>query len=138
MYRKVLILAIAAMVAGLVGMSALAGGGDFLGTWLNVDPNTGGSTRLIITQSGSDYYVEGFGACHPTDCEWGVVDLHLMGYSISDTDYQWGLAVWDHGFTIGYLVVHVEGEVLVAVLYDVFAPGDSRENFRSIELLKRP
>ena len=138
MHRRTMVFALAAVVACLAGTIAWAAGSDFLGTWLNVDPNTGGLTKLIITQSGSNYYVEGFGRCHPTDCEWGIVDLHLMGYGISDTDYHWGLAVWDPGFKNTYLIVHLEGEVLVAITYNVYAPGDGRENYRSIYLLTKP
>jgi len=138
MYRRMMVFALAVVVACLVGTIAWAAGSDFLGTWLNVDPNTGGLTKLEIWQSGSNYYVAGFGACVPTDCEWGTVDLHLMGSDIGDTNYRFGLAVWDHGFVVTYLVVQVEGDVLVAILYDVFAPGDSRANYRSIYLLKKP
>jgi len=122
----------------LLGTIVAAAGVDFLGTWENVNPKTRGLTKLVISQSGKDFYVEGFGSCTPTDCVWGKVDLHMMGYSVSDTDYEWGFAVWDPGFKMTYLSIHLEGDVLVAVLYDIFAPGDGRENYRSIALLRRP
>jgi len=126
------------VTVGLIGTAAWAAGSEFLGLWLNVDPNTGGLTKLDIWQSGADYFVAGYGACTPTDCEWGAVDLHLLGYGINDTDYRWGLAVWDSGWKSTYLMIHLEGGFLVAITYNVFAPGDDRENYRSIYLLTKP
>ncbi len=45
---------------------------DFDGTWLNDDTHTGGITKLILSHSGNDITVHGYGACSPTDCDWGT------------------------------------------------------------------
>lgn len=121
----------------MLGSFVVASPADFLGSWVNVDPNTGGLTKLIVAQQGGGYTVQGFGKCHPTDCDWGRTTLNLLGYSVTDTNPQWGLAVWNAGFKTTTLVIHVEGEQLVAETYDVFAPGDGRSNYRGLYLLKR-
>ena len=49
---------------------------DFLGNWGNVDENTGGVTRLVIEWvNNSIMSVNGYGACSPTDCNWGAVNV---------------------------------------------------------------
>lgn len=45
---------------------------QFNSTWLNVDPNTQGIPKLIISSSGNQITVHGYGACSPTDCDWGT------------------------------------------------------------------
>ena len=42
--------------------------------WRNVDGSTGGMTRLIITTVDErTLSAHGFGACSPSDCDWGTV-----------------------------------------------------------------
>jgi len=127
------------LVLALLAISVSVAGGakPFLGTWINVNPDTGGLTKLVIVQKGAGYTVRGFGKCHPTDCDWGIVNLHFLGYSVTDTDFQWGMATWDHGFKTTTLIINLEGDKMIAVTYDVFAPGDTRSNYRSTFLLKK-
>lgn len=40
------------------------------GTWKNIDPKTGGITKIIAETSGVPS-VQSFGKCSPTDCDWG-------------------------------------------------------------------
>jgi len=42
----------------------------YRGSWVNEDPNTGGMTRLQIFQN---LEVQAWGACTPTECDWGRV-----------------------------------------------------------------
>ena len=51
----------------------------FNGSWLNEDSNTRGVTRLDISNSGDTVTVHGFGACHPTDCDWGSRSATFTG-----------------------------------------------------------
>lgn len=142
MYRKI---AFGFLLLALGAIGSLAGSGifveaapaDFLGTWTNSDPDTGGIVRLIIFQAGAGYRVEGFGACAPTPCPWGDTAFHLLGYSVSDTNPLWELAVWDFGFADTYVVVHREGDLLVVESYDIFKDNSGRSNFRALSLMKR-
>lgn len=44
---------------------------SFAGAWINVDAKTRGVTRLAI--AGEAPSIHAWGACHPTDCDWGAV-----------------------------------------------------------------
>lgn len=45
---------------------------DFVGDWLNEDPDTAGITRIEITQNGNELGAHEWGACTPEDCDWGI------------------------------------------------------------------
>ena len=45
---------------------------QYTGNWVNDDPNTRGDTRLVISNAGLVLTVHGYGACSPTDCDWGT------------------------------------------------------------------
>ena len=49
----------------------------FVGSWRNIDSQTGGITRIAIRGEGSALFVEEWGACVPTDCYWGEVSTSL-------------------------------------------------------------
>jgi len=50
-----------------------ASAADFAGRWVSEDATSSHLTRLIITSSGQTLSIHGYGACHPTDCDWGTV-----------------------------------------------------------------
>ncbi|UCH80852.1 MAG: putative metal-binding motif-containing protein [Nitrospiraceae bacterium] len=70
---------------------------NFIGTWINNDPYTGGTSRIIIGQSGSNMTVHGFGACTPTDCDWGTVTVPYTGNPF--------VAVYEFGFKTTTLTI---------------------------------
>ncbi len=45
---------------------------QYSGTWINDDSNTDSVTKLTMSNAGSSITVHGYGACHPTDCDWGT------------------------------------------------------------------
>ena len=67
----------------------------FTGNWVNVDANTRGITRTQISRSGSRLVVHMWGACSPTDCDWGTVST-----SVSDADDKVLKIRWDQGFAV--------------------------------------
>lgn len=142
MYRRIavglLLLALGAIGSWVgSGIFVDAAPADFLGIWVNTDTDTGGMTRLIVSAAGAAYTVEGFGRCHPTDCEWGSTSFQLLGYSVTDMNPLWGFATWDFGFTDTYIVVHREGDLLVVESYDIFKDNSGRSNYRSLYLMRR-
>jgi hypothetical protein len=60
----------------------------FWGVWVNEDPDTGGITRVEI----APWTVHMWGACTPTDCDWGETL-----YSIHQDQLH---MVWDQGFVV--------------------------------------
>lgn len=99
----------------LLPLSALAGTGDFLADWTNVDTNTRGITRIQIsgTPTADQATIRVFGKCHPADCDWGTTTLYLYGASVADSDYHYGTAVYDqaHAVTILTLVLQEDGRL---------------------------
>lgn len=79
------ILAVLALFASSQAF-ALCAAQDMAGDWHNTDPNTGGITRVQIVFACNDTVHNGhpanapdtvhlWGACHPTDCDWGTTNL---------------------------------------------------------------
>jgi hypothetical protein len=56
--------------------------GELIGDWKNIDPNTRGLTRVLITESGADVVVHAWGRCHPADCDWTPVNVY--GLTVKD------------------------------------------------------
>lgn len=142
MYRRIALVllffalgAIGSFVGSEISIDAAAA--DFLGTWINTDPNTGGIATLVISPLGANYTIHEFGACSPTPCDNGTTTLNLLGYNVSDTNPLWGLASYDFGFLAEYLVIHREGDLLVVESYNVFQDNSGRSSFRSLSLMRR-
>ncbi|MBW7940337.1 MAG: right-handed parallel beta-helix repeat-containing protein, partial [Candidatus Omnitrophica bacterium] len=52
---------------------------DFVDTWVNIDPMTGGITQIALAKDGTQIAVHAFGQCHPTDCDWDTVLADFTG-----------------------------------------------------------
>jgi hypothetical protein len=58
-----------------VGASVAAPVAALLGTWTNIQDHPNGITHVIFTTTPSGIAVHVFGACTPTDCDWGSVTI---------------------------------------------------------------
>lgn len=56
------------LLLAIFGATADAQKANFNGSFINVDPDTRGLTRLTLFD---DDIVNVWGKCHPTDCNWG-------------------------------------------------------------------
>ncbi|MBL7814658.1 MAG: hypothetical protein JNL70_06600 [Saprospiraceae bacterium] len=43
----------------------------FAGNWKNIDANTGGITKMNVTQTIAYPVIHAYGKCSPSDCDWG-------------------------------------------------------------------
>ena len=103
------------------------------GSWRNADAATRNLTRIdlrFVCQDvilngqphppGPPWYAHAWGACHPTDCDWGEVGA-------SRTDGGHVLAVYRQGFATKYLwakmSAHRPGQLWVHTLVDFADPG---------------
>ncbi len=109
--------------------SLLPANDPFVGTWTNVDPGTGGITKIQITRDQSGHHIEAWGACVPDDCQWGKVDLDLLGTSVQDTTPDYALGNWDPGFKDATIALQVVEDGLVADLYNVFKDDSGRADY---------
>ena len=103
---------------------------DFTGTWINVDANTSGMTRLIIRRvNNSVVSFQGFGKCVPTDCDWGVINTAFTPFRI--------VATWDFGFKKSIISIERSGDTLLAEVFDDYPPSDPRPDRTSNYTLRR-
>lgn len=107
------------------------------GDWNNIDNNTSGVTRLSISEAEGGWTVHAWGKCHPSDCDWGIVMLNVLGDSIKDKSPRYGHAYWDSGFSGTHLTLRAEGEELAADFYTIFKDGSDRANYRSCYRFKK-
>jgi Gram-negative bacterial TonB protein C-terminal len=72
------------------------------GSWINENSGTGGVTRVVIRSEGLLLFAHAWGACQPSDCDWGEVQCARHGAGCK--------ANWDHGFaTTAMQLVPFEG-----------------------------
>ena len=78
-----------------------------VGPWGNQDPNTGGIPQLNVRRDGARLLVHAWGACHPTNCDWGEEEVELRNGI--------GMVVWEQGFktTKMQLVAQPDGRLRV-------------------------
>lgn len=116
----------------LTATGGLAGMAQFDGSWTNVDTNTRGITKLDIAVMGTNAKVQGWGSCHPTDCDWGTVQAQAFASGVS-SDILSGadtlIAVFDAGFSETTLVIKPAGNKLIVDSYDRFKDNSGRSNY---------
>ena len=76
--------------------------------------------------------VQGWGRCHPTDCDWGTVQAQAFAPGVS-SDILSGadtlIAVFDAGFSETTLVIKPAGNRLNVDSYDRFKDNSGRSNY---------
>jgi len=104
---------------------------DLDGTWVNKDEDTGGTTRLIV--SDNNQTIHGFGSCTPTDCDWGETSINA-GDAQSDYiavySYTWKTAT----FRITY---NQEDDELLVVSFHDYTEQDGRTDREATEYFER-
>jgi peroxiredoxin/outer membrane lipoprotein-sorting protein len=103
---------------------------QIIGTWINQDPATMGITLILIEDHGGQLLVRAWAACVPTDCDWGMTDLHF-------TD---GVAtgVFDMGFALERMYfVRLPNDKLLAVDKSEFKDGSNRAGTDHAEIFVR-
>lgn len=100
------------------------------GQWENVDPATRGMTRLVIGQrADGQWFMHGFGKCHPTDCDWGETPAVLSGDAL--------IGVYAFGFKSTTITARRSGLTLVADVFDDYTDADGRADRSSQYVLSR-
>lgn len=112
---------------------------QFSGNWINVDPDAG-ITKIDITVYELSVSVHGWGACVPTDCDWGSVDAIVFAPDVSSelaSTAKALLAVYDFGFKETTLAIWPSGDSLKVESYNRFKEGDGRTNYMSVDYFRR-
>jgi len=98
------------------------------GTWLNDNPATGGNPSVSFGVEGTSVTVGAFGACVPTNCDWGTTSADM---SLFNSDQQI-TAIWNQGFVIVTQTMTLLSPTQLSIVnhYD-FQPPDTRTDFTS-------
>jgi hypothetical protein len=92
---------------------------QFVGQWTNVDAETRGLTKVEVSRLGaSSLIVRAYGKCHPTDCDWGAVQLPYAGSPI--------IVPYKFSFKLSNLTVSPQGERLVVSVDDRYTDQSGR------------
>lgn len=78
--RRTIDLSVPMFVIFFLAAAAYGQKDRFVGTFVNVDPNTGGITRLVLQ---SDDTINVWGRCHPNDCDWGQETAFAYGAHVA-------------------------------------------------------
>ncbi|MBW8035742.1 MAG: hypothetical protein FVQ79_08975 [Planctomycetes bacterium] len=100
-----------------------------IGEWVNIDEDTGGTTKIAISQKEGKWIIRGWGSCHPSDCDWGEVPLLLIANKSHDDSYTRGFAVWDFGFKSTQMILQIRDGHLFADKLNIYKEGDRRSSY---------
>jgi hypothetical protein len=105
---------------------------DFTGEWINKNP-AAGITRISIDQRLDEAIVHAWGACHPTDCDWGTAQTKASGANYGSLRVK-----WDHGFsTTNAILTFGEENRLEIRIKDHFTDNSGRPDYESVDYLVR-
>jgi len=129
--RSVALLAASLLCAVGAAGSASADMGDFLGNWVNQDLDTSGITHVVITPIGpARVSIHVFGQCHPTDCDWGVVEGHSYFSGVSSGDVIMVTGTFNAGFARKFLIFRrARGERLEFEALTEFRDNSGRQDY---------
>jgi hypothetical protein len=104
-----------------------------VGTWINTDKATGGIVKLILSQEGNSFFVQAFGACAPSPCDWGKVEGRVYSSGVDSQEGMAFTARYDFGFMETSLAVYLKSGILVLDSFNTFKDGSRRSNYFSRE-----
>jgi hypothetical protein len=115
---------------------------QLVGTWVNVNPATGGIVKVIITNDIFGFRIHTFGACSPTPCDHGAIPAAPFSKTVVSTIATGLSALYDHGFVTVLVtarrIADVDGgNFLELETRSTFAPGDTRFNYTRSELFRK-
>jgi hypothetical protein len=97
------------------------------GDWINQDVKTPGITRFQIVRRGSDVFVHAWGACTPTECDWGEQKALI--------DQDSAVLLWDQGFVFRKMVIRLNKKTnLTADYLSVYTDNSGRPKREAVEV----
>ena len=107
------------------------------GTWTAVKSD-GGLTHVIITESGGAFQIHPYGACSPTDCDWGIQPASQFSDNpTSSTPVGFQSSInqsFASRFLQGHLILSSTGETLLEITtQSTFADRDTRYDYELTE-----
>jgi hypothetical protein len=97
------------------------------GTWINQDGKTRGISRFQIVHRGSDIFVHAWGACTPSECDWGEQKALV--------DQDSAVLLWDQDFVFRKMVIRLNKRTnLTADYLSVFTDRSNRPKYESVDV----
>lgn len=107
------------------------------GTWVNTNHATKSMRDIVVSASARGIFVDGFGACSPTSCEWGKIAGTVFGPSVSATTGTSFAAQWNFGFSrtvvLGTYGVVRKVPTLRVQEFTTFTDASARSNYAVAE-----
>lgn len=132
--RKFFLICLMALICTLTGSYVLAdqpGGADpLLGTWENVNPDTGGLVLAEFYMVGDQLMIQVWGACVPEYCDWGEASVILYSTSVADSQAKWGTAEYDQVPAYRRLGIMYNAYEDMVTIYTYSEMTDQRYNYR--------
>ena len=106
----------------------------FVGTWTNIDPQTRTIPRITIRSEADRIYVHGFGACVPTNCDWGEACAPRTDASSGTFTVN-----WDFGFETTRLTLTLASPAgrLLTTAFEHYTDNSGRVDKNYIESFNR-
>lgn len=133
--NKLLKILLPACTAYFIASSAVAEDIDFVGAWVNVNPNTTGIVRLEISPT---LKMKMWGACTPVLCNNGTSLLTTYGINASETNHKVASAYYAFSFKQVETILKITGPgQLVLENYNKFTDGSARQNYWQEETFQK-
>jgi hypothetical protein len=107
------------------------------GTWVNTNPHTRSLADLVVQTNRRGLDADGFGACYPRPCEWGLIPGTTFGPSVTariGTSFE---VKWNFGFSRVVLLANYTKwrgrPALVVDEFTTFTDGSHRSNYEVTE-----
>jgi hypothetical protein len=114
--------------------------GDLSGTWKNLDEGTRGLTMLGIRVVDKAVFVHAWGACHPTDCDWGEVPAVPYARDVSSTPSEATIALaatFKTSFEESVLTIRPENGSLRVETITRFTDNSGRNSYTATNTFRR-
>jgi len=107
----------------------------FSGTWKNTDAHTRGLTTVSVRTAGESVWIRAWGACHPTDCDWGEVSGTAFAPGVSadpENNAQKVTAVFETSFSNTLMTLSpADGDEIEADTQTRFTDNSGRSSYSS-------
>lgn len=115
---------------------------NLTGTWLNVNPTTGGIVKIIITSNASGFKINTFGACSPSPCNHGAIVASPFSKAVGSNVAVGLSGQYNFGFSTMLVTAirtyEFDGKNFLEVeTRTKFEPGDTRFDYMRTELFAK-
>lgn len=111
------------------------------GTWINIDADTRGITKLRITGTDRSVFMQAWGKCHPKDCDWGRIKAAPYSNNVSQDMIRQGRTLtgsFRTSFSETFIITRMTGaDRIRADVYTRFTDNSNRNNYYAVYQFKK-